>query len=218
MRTAAAMDDVATSERVVAVAPLSLLEGRQAAWPWRFEPPPRRLPKGRKHSNRPFRKDKFHPQREIRKALSALKRAERRNAPQEVLREKYYALEAALALESEYAEQLELELFEGFKLGERDRLDRAGALRAVGKDPDPHVPWDASPESIRNFAEHFPDGMTFSEIAWVLGLRHKQHAAKIFQRAVAKVLRALGKDADEIREQLREMASQSSAWEEMTGT
>lgn len=139
----------------------------------------------------------------IRRALKSLKDAEADRATQEVLRERYMTLDRLLYDKS--AAQLELNLEQ---IVSARRLER---LHELGQDPHPDSPFETS--AIADFADYFPDGMSFREIAWVLGLKHKQHAFKIYQRGVAKMLRAMGRSSEGIREALRSRDAHVSAWD-----
>lgn len=138
----------------------------------------------------------------IRRALKSLKDAEADSASQQTLRERYRTLSLLL---SDRAVQLELNLDQAVNSRRRDRL------LELGQDPRPDSPFETS--AIADFANYFPDGMSFAEIAWVLGLRHKQHAFKIYQRGLAKVLRGLGRSAEDIRDVLRARDAHVTAWD-----
>lgn len=151
----------------------------------------------------PPRKRKPSKATAIRRALKSLKDAEADRAPQQTLRERYRTLERLL--DDKSGAQLELNLEQ---IVSARRLER---LRELGQDPHPDSPFETS--AIADFADYFPDGMSFAEIAWVLGLKHKQHAFKIYQRGVAKMLRAMGRSSEDIREALRSRDAHVSAWD-----
>lgn len=151
----------------------------------------------------PPRKRKPSKATAIRRALKSLKDAEADRAPQQTLRERYRTLERLL--DDKSGDQLELNLEQ---IVSARRLER---LRELGQDPHPDSPFETS--AIADFADYFPDGMSFAEIAWVLGLKHKQHAFKIYQRGVAKMLRAMGRSSEDIREALRSRDAHVSAWD-----
>lgn len=151
----------------------------------------------------PPRKRKPSKATAIRRALKSLKDAEADRAPQQTLRERYRTLERLL--DDKSGAQLELNLEQ---IVSARRLER---LHELGQDPHPDSPFETS--AIADFADYFPDGMSFAEIAWVLGLKHKQHAFKIYQRGVAKMLRAMGRSSEDIREALRSRDAHVSAWD-----
>lgn len=151
----------------------------------------------------PPRKRKPSKATAIRRALKSLKDAEADRAPQQTLRERYRTLERLL--DDKSGAQLELNLEQ---IVSARRLDR---LLELGQDPNPDSPFETS--AIADFADYFPDGMSFAEIAWVLGLKHKQHAFKIYQRGVAKMLRAMGRSSEDIREALRSRDAHVTAWD-----
>src|SRR5690554_5090019 len=151
----------------------------------------------------PPRKRKPSRTTTIRRALKSLKDAEADSAPQQTLRERYRTLERLL--DDGRGVQLELNLEQIRNASRRDRL------LELGQDPHPDSPFETS--AIADFADYFPDGMSFAEIAWVLGLKHKQRAFKIYQRGVAKVLRAMGRSANDIRDALRSRDAHVSAWD-----
>jgi hypothetical protein len=107
--------------------------------------------------------------------------------------------------------QIEIDFPLGVRISRRDRLER------IGQDPSPDAPWESTPERVRRFAELFPDGMAFSEIGHVLGMR-KQAVFKIYLKALAKLEVALDADEEAVRAALIERDEVRSAWDAMMGT
>ena len=107
--------------------------------------------------------------------------------------------------------QIEIDFPLGVRLSRRDRLER------IGRDPCPDAPWEKAPERVRRFAELFPDGMAFSEIGRVLGMR-KQAVFKIYVKAITKLGATLDADEEAIRDALLERDESRSTWDTMMGT